>query len=271
MKIKKALPILLIIAGIIIAGYPLVLRLQTNLEQARLLKEFDNQASIPFEYSSEDEPDREPPAWEEWPDTKLEIPKLSVGVIVVHVTDLAIFAQKLNYPLGHYPESALPGEEGNVAIAAHRNGPADKICPGQTPSGRFWRLARRNLPLENEKGQVLIAKGKKGKKLAGYWEFPGGKIEKRESTEQSLIRELKEEMNLEIEVGNFVGENIHFYDEGTIRLLAYKGKIIGGNIKLADHEECAWVDLQGLRKVELAPADIPFVEMLMNGSGAGSS
>ncbi len=125
--------------------------------------------------------------------------------------------------------------------------------------------------LENQKGQVLIAKRKKGKKLGGYWEFPGGKIEKGESPEKSLIRELKEEMNLEIEVGNFVGENIHYYDEVAIRLLAYKGKITGGDIKLVDHEECAWVDLQDLREVELAPADVPFVEMLVNGSRGGSS
>ncbi len=102
--------------------------------------------------------------------------------------------------------------------------------------------------------------------MGGYWEFPGGKVEKGESPEQSLIRELKEEMNLEIEVRGFVGENIHFYDEGAIRLLAYKGKITGGDIKLVDHEECAWVDLQDLREVELAPADVPFVEMLVDGT-----
>ena len=117
--------------------------------------------------------------------------------------------------------------------------------------------------LENQKGEVLIAKRKKGK-LAGYWEFPGGKIEKGESPEQSLIRELNEEMNLEIEIGDYVGENVHFYDEVAIRLLAFKGKISGGNIKLADHEEYAWIDLDDLKKVNLAPADVPLVSLLAN-------
>lgn len=120
--------------------------------------------------------------------------------------------------------------------------------------------------LENKKGEVLIAKRKKGK-LAGYWEFPGGKIEKGESPEQGLIRELNEEMNLEIEIEGYIGENIHSYDIGTIRLLAFKGKIIGGDIKLADHEEYIWINIQDLKKVNLAPADIPFVKLLANEMG----
>ena len=115
--------------------------------------------------------------------------------------------------------------------------------------------------LENQKGEILIAKRKKGN-LAGYWEFPGGKIEKGETPEQSLIRELREEMNLEIELSGCVGENIHLYDEVAIRLLAFKGKITGGDIKLADHEEYAWIDLDDLKKVNLAPADIPFIKMI---------
>ncbi len=77
-----------------------------------------------------------------------------------------------------------------------------------------------------------------------------------------MIRELNEEMNLEIQVGDFVGENIHFYDELAIRLLAYKGRIIGGDITLVDYEEYIWVDLQDLRKVKLAPVDVSFAEML---------
>ncbi|MCR3921848.1 MAG: (deoxy)nucleoside triphosphate pyrophosphohydrolase [Firmicutes bacterium] len=116
--------------------------------------------------------------------------------------------------------------------------------------------------LENSKGQVLIAKRKQGKKLAGYWEFPGGKIENGETPQQCLIRELQEEMNIEIEIGDYVGENIHFYDAGPIRLLAFKGKITGGEIKLVDHDEYVWIDLYLLKKIQLAPADIPFVYLL---------
>ncbi len=52
--------------------------------------------------------------------------------------------------------------------------------------------------------------------------------------------------------------SIHFYNVGPTRLLAYKGKITAGDIRLADHDECLWVDLQDLREVRLAPADVPF-------------
>ncbi len=116
--------------------------------------------------------------------------------------------------------------------------------------------------LENKEGKILIAKRKQGKKLAGYWEFPGGKIEKGEKPEQSLSRELYEEMNLEVEVGAYVGENIHEYDEGAIRLLAYSGTIVGGEVALKDHEECRWVERRDLKDMKLAPADIPFIKLL---------
>ncbi len=124
-NIKIIVPVTLIITGIIIVGYPLYLRMQTKLEQAQLLKDFEIQSSTLFEYSTEDLKPQKPHVWKEWPDTKLEIPKINVKVMVVHVTDLDIFARKANFPPGHYPESAFPGEEGNVAIAAHRTGPAD--------------------------------------------------------------------------------------------------------------------------------------------------
>lgn len=124
--------------------------------------------------------------------------------------------------------------------------------------------------VENQKGEVLVARRKKDKKLAGYWEFPGGKIEKGENPEESLIRELKEEMNIVIEIGEFVGENIHFYDRGPIRLMAFTGKIVAGEIKLVDHDEYLWIGLDDVKNIRLAPADIPFINML-NDRGHGVS
>lgn len=118
--------------------------------------------------------------------------------------------------------------------------------------------------LENDNGKVLIARRKQGKKLAGYWEFPGGKLEIGETPQECLIRELNEEMNLTIEISKYVGENIHYYEQGPIRLLAYKGKITGGEIKLTDHDEYAWINLQELKNVKLAPADVPFIQLLSN-------
>jgi len=118
--------------------------------------------------------------------------------------------------------------------------------------------------LQNKEGQVLIARRKRGRALEGYWEFPGGKVERGESPEQSLKRELKEEMDIEIEVTEYVGENVHRYERGAIRLLAFNGKITKGDISLIDHDEYAWVHIDKLMDFKLAPADIPIVELLIS-------
>lgn len=116
--------------------------------------------------------------------------------------------------------------------------------------------------IENEAGKILVAKRKQGKKLGGFWEFPGGKIEEGETPQDSLKRELQEEMNVEIEVGAFIGENVHYYVEFAIRLMVYKARIIRGKIKLLDHDEYAWLEVGELTNVKLAPADIPLVQLM---------
>lgn len=116
--------------------------------------------------------------------------------------------------------------------------------------------------IENEEGKILVAKRKAGKRLAGFWEFPGGKVEEGETPEETLQRELREEMNVEIEVGEYLGENVHYYGDFAIRLIAYRAKVTGGEIKLSDHEEYLWVEAGELAKVNLAPADIPLAQLL---------
>ena len=117
--------------------------------------------------------------------------------------------------------------------------------------------------LQNKEQQILIARRKRGKALEGYWEFPGGKVEKGESCEQSLTRELKEEMSIEIEVMEYVGENVHRYENGAIRLIAFKGRIVRGEVSLIDHDAYTWVHIDKLLDFNLAPADIPIIELLV--------
>lgn len=116
--------------------------------------------------------------------------------------------------------------------------------------------------LENEKNEILIAKRKKDKILGGFWEFPGGKVEKGETPKESLIRELKEEMNVDIEIVEYIGENIYHYERGNINLIAFKAKILNGNIQLVDHEEYVWTEVYKLKDYKLAPADIPIANLL---------
>ncbi|APC78517.1 TPA: 8-oxo-dGTP diphosphatase MutT [Clostridium botulinum] len=112
------------------------------------------------------------------------------------------------------------------------------------------------------KDLILIARRGKDEKLAGKWEFPGGKIEDGETSQQCLRREIKEELNIDVKVGNFFEESIYVYPDGEIKLLAYFTKIINGNIKLSVHDEVKWVSTKEMDKFDFAPADIKLVEKL---------
>ena len=59
--------------------------------------------------------------------------------------------------------------------------------------------------------KILLTRRRRGEKLAGYWEFPGGKIEERETIQECLEREIHEELNIKIKAGTIVTSNIHFY------------------------------------------------------------
>jgi 8-oxo-dGTP diphosphatase len=119
--------------------------------------------------------------------------------------------------------------------------------------------------IENEQGQILIARRKEGKSQAGLWEFPGGKIETGENPQACIVRELLEEMNIMVSPGELFGVNEFVNNTMQIRLIAHKAKYIGGQIRLIDHDEFFWAKRDELGHFVFAPADVKFVEMLMLG------
>ncbi|WP_169087154.1 (deoxy)nucleoside triphosphate pyrophosphohydrolase [Paenibacillus sp. PL91] len=119
--------------------------------------------------------------------------------------------------------------------------------------------------IENEQGLLLIARRKIEKPQGGLWEFPGGKLEEKESPEACLRRELMEEMSIEIDVFAYFDMNEHRYGDSLIRLIAYRAKFIAGVIALIDHDEYHWVRPEQLADYSFAPADIKFVNRLLLG------
>ena len=111
-------------------------------------------------------------------------------------------------------------------------------------------------------GRYLLARRAPEKNLAGFWEFPGGKIEANETPEDCLIRELREELHLETRVLEHFCNSVYHYERGAINLMAYRTEILDGEIQLTVHDEVGWFLPPELLKLNLAPADIPIAKRL---------
>ena len=118
--------------------------------------------------------------------------------------------------------------------------------------------------IENEQGNILCALRSPEMTLPNLWEFPGGKIEEGEIPTQSLIREIQEELECEIEVGDLVADIVHEYPTFIINLITYKAKITSGTPIAKEHAELRWVATKDLNKLEWAPADIPTIDALLD-------
>jgi 8-oxo-dGTP diphosphatase len=113
-----------------------------------------------------------------------------------------------------------------------------------------------------ENGKVLIARRKPGKHMGGKWEFPGGKIEPGESPEQSLARELDEELSVRAHVGRFLCATFFEGDGVSLELLVYQVDSVEGALALREHDEIRWVRPEQLASFDLADSDRMVVEAL---------
>jgi 16S rRNA (cytosine1402-N4)-methyltransferase len=111
-------------------------------------------------------------------------------------------------------------------------------------------------------GAVLLCRRGPGRKHAGKWEFPGGRIEDGESAAAALKRELREELGIDAEIGPELARATHTYDFGAIELIALKVSKFTGELTLKDHDEVKWVEARRLLEYDLAAADVPIAETL---------
>ena len=112
-------------------------------------------------------------------------------------------------------------------------------------------------------GAILIAQRPPDKHMGLKWEFPGGKLEWGEDPRAGLAREIREELAIEVEVGDVIEVVAHVYEEMQVVLLAYACTYRSGDVQLLDVHDVRWVSRDELRDYDMAPADWPIVDKLL--------
>ncbi|MEH6781275.1 MAG: (deoxy)nucleoside triphosphate pyrophosphohydrolase [Rhodoglobus sp.] len=115
---------------------------------------------------------------------------------------------------------------------------------------------------------VLCAQRGPGGALPGMWEFPGGKIEAGETARDALAREITEELECEVAVGELITTTTHEYDFGIVVLTTFYCELLSGTPVLTEHAEVVWLSPAELSALEWAPADIPAVELIQKAASA---
>jgi 8-oxo-dGTP diphosphatase len=112
--------------------------------------------------------------------------------------------------------------------------------------------------------RVLIAQRPEGKQLAGLWEFPGGKLEAGETPEAALIRELREELDIETKEACLAPLTFasHTYDDWHLMMPLYVCRKWQGTPVTKEHSALKWVRPQKLHDYQMPPADIPLIAPL---------
>ena len=115
-------------------------------------------------------------------------------------------------------------------------------------------------------GRVLLAQRPEGKSMAGLWEFPGGKIEPGESPEETLIRELHEELGIEVKAACLAPLTFasHRYEDFHLLMPLYVCRRWGGNIHGREGQALKWVRPVRLRDYPMPPADEPLIPHLID-------
>ena len=98
----------------------------------------------------------------------------------------------------------------------------------------------------------------------GKWEFPGGKLEAGETSQQALIREIQEELAVKIEVGELIDTIEYDYPTFHLSMDCFRCVVVDGEIILKEAEAARWLDKDELYSVDWLPADIALIEKLQN-------
>lgn len=115
----------------------------------------------------------------------------------------------------------------------------------------------------NENGEPIIFATQRGYgDFKGGWEFPGGKIEEGETPQEALVREIKEELETEISVGELIDTIEYDYPTSHLSMDCFGAKIVSGDFVLTEHEAAKWLTKNELDSVEWLPADIILIDKI---------
>lgn len=115
--------------------------------------------------------------------------------------------------------------------------------------------------LVNDAGYILLAQRPEGRSMAGLWEFPGGKIEDGETPEETLVRELKEELGIDVSIKNLTPLTFasHDYEGFHLFMPVFVCTAWNGKVMPMEGQACAWVLARDLAQYPMPPADLPLV------------
>ena len=111
-------------------------------------------------------------------------------------------------------------------------------------------------------GRVLIAERPAGKHMAGWWEFPGGKVAEGEGDAEALVRELREELGIESHAAAPLMTLSHEYPDRIVDLVLWRAEIVSGEPQSLDAQQLKWVHPRVLGEEKMLPADAPFIATL---------
>ena len=151
----------------------------------------------------------------------------------------------------------------SARYAAMKNPPKSSRKENQHPaSSNQHRAIEVSAALIFHDGKLLIAQRPADVHLGGLWEFPGGKREAGETFEQCLVREIREELGVEISVGELFEEITHDYPEKTVRLKFFLCKLLSGEPQPLDCAAVKWIEQSQLAAHEFPAADMELLKKL---------
>jgi 8-oxo-dGTP diphosphatase len=111
-------------------------------------------------------------------------------------------------------------------------------------------------------GRFLITQRAPNDTLGGYWEFPGGKVERGEELKEALRRELREELGIETEIGEQIHHLVHAYPDRDVRLYFYDARIVSGEPQALEVADLTWVTPEQFHDYQFPEADLPLLNRL---------